>query len=335
MLRQRSAPTKRSTTRRGRTKSKLSAAKKTNTSQNGIRRLESFRRLHLSAKRRASAKKHKNKEISNAKSKANKTNEQTFTKEFIKLIYKILIPCIEHAFRGADINPISNGHTNHLFQVGLPEPFVLNNRGFKKEYSYVIEMYKCKIIIVLGPRNFTIFIVPYIQEHNKNTHNYDEGSSNTISITYQATRGMYIYGVKSLNEPRISGSILNSCMFDICKSMKIPNVFIADEAGPNCMWSDRIKINNFSILRVIVGKPTFYEGLPGHFFDPKKAEAEKKILEQTNEEDKAFIKEYLKLEKIDNPEGCDRINHITEQAIALLPDPKYPELTKYVMTPYQ
>jgi len=117
--------------------------------------------------------------------------------------------------------------------------------------------------------------------------------------------------------------------------MKIPNVFIADEAGPPCVWDDKMTIHNFSIIRAIVGKPTFYESLPGHFFDPEKADAEKRILQQTNDDDKAFIKEYLKLEPIKNSQGCERINQITDRAIASLPNPKYPEITKYVMTPYQ
>lgn len=265
-----------------------------------------------------------------------KTKEEIFTEEFMDLIYNILIPYNKGIFKDI-VDLTTNGHTNHLFKVGLPKPFLLqeyayNGTVFKKEYRYVIERSKCKIIIVLVPKNFTIFMNTY-EDDNKNTPSFDESTSNNISISYQPNRKMYIYGIKSLNEPRIRGNTLNKCMFDICNSMKIPNVFISDAAGVPCAWDDKITLQNFSIIRAIVGKSTFYESLTGHFVDPEKAKLEKIILEQTNDDDKAFINEYLKFNPIKNSKGCDRINEITKSALNKLD--KHPEITQYVMTPYQ
>ena len=145
---------------------------------------------------------------------------------------------------------------------------------------------------------------------------------------------MYIYGIRSSSNltPTISGNILNNIMFQVYKAMKIKQIFISDSAGIACSWDERISLDHFSILRVIGGKNTFYESLPGHFLNPSEAEKERAIIQDVSSEDKSFVKEYLKLDKRKNSEGCHRINHIIEQAMKKIKLNN--DLLKYVMTPY-
>jgi len=69
---------------------------------------------------------------------------------------------------------------------------------------------------------------------------------------------MYIYGVKANGEgPKISGNVFNKAALDICREMHIPQLFISDSAGIPCYWNENIELKHFSVLRVMVGKPTF------------------------------------------------------------------------------
>jgi hypothetical protein len=338
MLKQRSAPTKKYNSRsknqsvsrkssRKSIKRRLSAARsfKRPTSSGSYLPTKSFNRMI--------------KNVMNAKER-HKSEIKQLSRNYMDFIAS-LSGELERIFHNYDpsLYKDESGKTMHLLKVGLPYHKVVE-LGHKKEYNVQLTD-KYQALISLFNKSFSITILPLI--NGDITQGYEEhGNTNNTSISYQDRRKMYIYGVKASSylTPHISGTVLNRSMFDICRAMKISQVFIADSAGVNCPWDESISIGHFSILRVIGGKPTFYESLSGHFLNPEKAQEEKDILErETPLEEKDFIKKYLQLKKEKNTEGCHRINAIIDSAIEKLNNHAgkskdfVPHLFEYVMTP--
>ncbi len=333
MLKQRSAPTKKYNSR---------SKNKESVSRPSIRRLSRARSFKTSRSRsnlRTNSFTRMIKNVMNAKQR-DKSELKQLTKNYIDFIASFSGE-LERIFH--DYNPASykdeSGKTMHLLKVGLRYNKVLE-LGHKKEYNVQLTD-KYQALISLFNKSFSITILPLID--GDITQGYEEhGNTNNTSISYTDKRKMYIYGVKASSPltPRISGTVLNNSMRDICRAMKISQVFISDSAGVNCAWDESISIDHFSILRVIGGKSTFYESLPGHFLNPEKAQEEKDILErETSLEEKEFVKKYLHLKKEKNRDGCDRINAIIESAIEKLNNHAgkskdfVPHLFEYVMTP--
>jgi hypothetical protein len=334
MLKQRSAPTKKYNSR---------SKNKGTVSGPSIRRrvsaARSFKRSRSRSKLRTNSFTRMIKNVMNAKER-DRSELKQLTMNYIDFITSFSgeLERIFHHYEPESYKDES-GKTMHLLKVGLPYHNVVN-MGHKKEYNVQLTD-KYQALISLFNKSFSITILPLID--GDIIHGYKEqGNTNNTSISYQDRRKMYIYGVKASSPltPRISGTVLNRSMFDICKAMKIGQVFIADSAGVNCAWDESISVDHFSILRVIGGKATFYESLPGHFLNPEKAQEEKDILErETPFEEKVFIKKYLQLKKEKNTEGCHRINAIIDSAIEKLnnhagnPKDFVPHLFEYVMTP--
>lgn len=192
------------------------------------------------------------------------------------------------------------------------------------------------VIIKLNQNCFSLSIVPDDDyEHNTSETNY-------IAFSPERKKSMYIYGVKANGEgPKISGNTFNKAALDICREMHIPQLFISDSAGIPCYWNENIELKHFSVLRVMVGKPTFYESMKGHFLNPEAAAKEKEaIYAAITEEERTIIKEYLN--SLKNPKDpsksgiCDQINEIINKvAKDESGNNKKLEIYDYVATPYQ
>jgi hypothetical protein len=334
MLKQRSAPTK---------KYNSKSKNKGTVSRPSIRRrvsaARSFKRSRSKSKLRTNSFTRMIKNVMNAKER-DKSELKQLTTNYIDFIASFSGE-LERIFRDYDPASYKNesGKTRHLLKMGLPY-HKLVEKGHTKEYNVQLSD-KYQALISLFNESFSITILPLIDGDITKGYKEQDNTNNT-SISYQDRRKMYIYGVKASSPltPRISGTILNRSMFDICKAMKISQVFIADSAGVNCAWDESISVDHFSILRVIGGKATFYESLPGHFLNPEKAQEEKDILErETPLEEKEMVKKYLQLKKEKNPDGCHHINAIIHSAIEKLnnhagkPKDFVPHLFEYVMTP--
>jgi hypothetical protein len=89
----------------------------------------------------------------------------------------------------------------------------------------------------------------------------------------------------------------------------------------------------------MVGKPTFYESMPGHFLNPV-SEEKQFIYNAITEEERTFIKEYLNSLKNDKDPSksdvCNQINAIINKVSKdTSGNDKNLEIYKYVATPYQ
>ena len=192
------------------------------------------------------------------------------------------------------------------------------------------------VIIKLNQNCFSLSIVPQDDyEHNTSETNY-------IAFSPERKKSMYIYGVKANGEgPKISGNAFNKAALDICRQMHIPQLFISDSAGIPCYWNENIELKHFSVLRVMVGKPTFYESMKGHFLNPEAAAKEKEaIYAAITEEERTIINDYLN--SLKNPKDpsksgiCDQINEIINKvAKDESGNNKKLEIYDYVATPYQ
>ena len=151
---------------------------------------------------------------------------------------------------------------------------------------------------------------------------------------------MYVYGVKANGEgPPVSGTNLNKIMMLVCEAMHIPQVYISDSAGIRCHWNKDIELEHFSILRVIAGKPTFYESLKGDFFDVAKAQEEKtRIQSLVTPAEKALVEHYMNslTNSSKEPGDCEALNTIIHRVYTDLKTFRggKPELFRYVATPY-
>lgn len=149
-------------------------------------------------------------------------------------------------------------------------------------------------------------------------------------------------GVKANGKgPKISGNVFNKAALDICREMHIPQLFISDSAGIPCYWNENIELKHFSVLRVMVGKPTFYESMAGHFLNPEAAAKEKEAIHAAvSEEERTIIKDYLN--SLKNPKDpsksgiCDQINEIINKvAKDESGNNKKLAIYDYVATPYR
>jgi hypothetical protein len=171
---------------------------------------------------------------------------------------------------------------------------------------------------------------------------------NSIGFSDSKRRQMYIYGIKANHDdgPRIQGRVFNKATFDICKAMRVTRLFISDHAGIGCYWDNDIELEHFSILRAIIGEPTYYENefKDGHFYEPEKAVLEKKLLQETKKitsDEREFVREYFKSlkhqsDKVGNTDGCKELNRIIKKAIDILGGTLDDiAITKYVVMPFK
>ena len=157
--------------------------------------------------------------------------------------------------------------TTHFYNT-INAKLKRKNSELEIQYNMYYELgeFPCgeyKIIIIYNKTNFQLYIIGSIVNFGK-----ESGINNTnISFSDARTHKMYIYGIKTNGiGAKISGNILNKYAFEICKSMYIPKLYISDSAGIKCHWDEKIELNHFSILRVIVGNPTFLRIITMIFF---------------------------------------------------------------------
>jgi hypothetical protein len=215
-------------------------------------------------------------------------------------------------------------HDIEVLEIGFNSYYKIGKIGEEDDYM---------IVIKLNQSCFTLSIVPNDQ------YDYNSQETNYIAFSPERKYNMYIYGVKANGDgPKISGNVFNKAAFDICKAMRIPELFISDSAGIPCYWNENIELKHFSILRVMVGKPTFYESMPGHFLNPV-SEEKQFIYNAITEEERTIIKEYLNsLKEPKDPSKTDVCNQINAIIHKVSKDSsgndKNLEIYKYVATPY-
>jgi len=254
--------------------------------------------------------------------------------EFMYIIQNKLLPIIDIIFSSYVYDPANFIKPTEYLNTKLKENngLTILESGFNSIYEIgEITDSDYRIIIKLNKTSFSLLIVPL--DNFENTVN-----TNNIAFSPDRTLKMYVYGVKANGiGPQISGNVLNSAAFLICKAMHIPQLYISDSAGVKCYWDESIELQHFSILRVMAGKPTFYASLPGHFFDEAKAMAEiQKIQESITQEEKGYILHYLySLKNKQEPskgDDCNKINNIIENGIKILG--AKPEIFRYIAMPY-
>jgi hypothetical protein len=211
--------------------------------------------------------------------------------------------------------------------------FQLLEDGYNQIYRVcIIPETNYQITLTLNQRSFSLSTVPL-------DNYYNTTRTNNLSLSPDRNKKMYIYGVKANGDgPRIRGNVLNRVAFMICEAMHIPELYISDSAGVACYWDPDIELEHFSILRVIAGKTTFYESLPGHFLKVEEAMREKeKLQSEISTSDKLYVLQYLEsLQHNSAPqigENCSKIKEIIRMAIHMLP--KHPAIFQYVATPYR
>lgn len=267
-------------------------------------------------------------------SHADPDSESDKSSIFIQIISQKLLPLINELFQDYIDEPDNFlKPTNHLCTKLLNTNLEKLEEGYNTVYRIdIIPDTNYQIILTINKNSFSLLIVSI--DNFENTPEI-----NNISVSPQRDIKMYIYGVKANGiGPKIKGNVLNSTAFEICKAMHIPELYISDSAGVKCYWDERIELEHFSILRVMVGKPTFYESLNGHFFNVEKAMEEKERIQTSiTEEEKQYILYYLSClqnnKKIDSEkDNCNKINEIIKRGLLLLPEK--PEIFRYVATPY-
>lgn len=256
------------------------------------------------------------------------------SEKILTIIYSTLIPKIKEVFSSFifDANDFEKPtkHLNTKLKENC-EPFLRFSlpNAFKNLYKIGDIDDGYGVFLELTDFGMSISILDLDFFQNTSDTNY-------ISISRDTGKRMYIYGIKTNgNGPTVSGNAFNQVMFNICKEMCITQVFISDSASVQCYFDNTIGINHFSLMRAVIGKPTFYSSLPGHFFNQESAQREIEIVQSgISPEEKQNIRDYLDKKNFrDTPsESCGQINKIIEKASALLPP--YPELYKYVVTPY-
>jgi hypothetical protein len=253
---------------------------------------------------------------------------QDKSSEFNAIIRTSLLPVLHDLFHGYKKTDDFLQPTSHLYSELNQSPFELLEDGFTRIYRIgVFDDNEYQVVLQINKNSFALLIVPL--------SNFENTSRTTnISCSPDRKNKMYIYGIKANGDgPKVSGNVLNQTIMLICKEMCIPQLYISDSAGVKCFWDDRIEIQHFSLLRVMIGKPTFYSSLPGHFFDPEEATKEITMLQKsTDEEDKAYIRHYLTFQPPKGQDDCNRLNHIISKGMDLLgPNPA---IFKFVATPY-
>jgi len=202
--------------------------------------------------------------------------------------------------------------------------------GFNSTYR-IYRAGGAQVILVINNSAFSMLIVPA---------NSIDPTVRTTNFSVSANRqlNMYMYGLKANGlGPKVSGNELNATAVIVCRAMHIKKVYIYDAAGISCFWNPAIEIDHFSILRVLVGRPAFYESMPGEFFNAAAAAAEKQLLQRAiSPEEKEYIIHYLDAVETNRPpsplDRCERVRHIVHKALALL-GPS-PAIFSYVATPY-
>lgn len=250
------------------------------------------------------------------------------------IIYSTLIPKVREVFSSFVFDPNDfekpTKHLNTKLKENC-EPFLRFSLAGAYKNLYKIGDIDDEYGVFLELTDFGMSISILDLDFFQNTPD-----TNYISISRDTGKRMYIYGIKTNgNGPTLGGNVFNKVMFDICKEMFVTQVFISDSASVQCYFDNTIGINHFSLMRAIIGKPTFYSSLPGHFFNQEAVQREIEIIQTgTSPEEKQNIRDYLdkKIFKETPSESCDQINTIIQKASALLPP--YPELYKYVVTPY-
>lgn len=149
---------------------------------------------------------------------------------------------------------------------------------------------------------------------------------NNIGLLRDSKYNMYMYGIKAngKDRPYVSGTILNNSMLKIARAMHIKNIILKDSASVTCYLDNSIKIEHFSIMRLIAGKGIFYQSsFPvGYFYNNDDAMKDIEYINSiVTEEDKQIINEYLsyiekKQNKIDKgTELCNKINEIIKKVM--------------------
>jgi len=209
--------------------------------------------------------------------------------------------------------PAANiSQTQYLHSIDLG--YELNTEsGYSKLYNLEND-----IVFESGPKSISI---KFMDKDGKQL------GLNNVGFSWDNNRKMYVLGVKMSGPgPKISGTAAITHLKHIAHAMKIDALYLHDAAGIECYTSPRgrpIEIKHFSILRVIVGKPTFYEAFGGVFNHPDNAARAKELLQtEISDKDKATCLAYMQaLGKTPKPEDeslCTNINRIIQESLVKL-----------------
>ena len=260
------------------------------------------------------------------------------SEEFKRIVSEKLLPIIYDIFKTYVDDP-SNflKPTDYLNSKLKENKYNASLRVLEKGFNSIYEVGEIddsgfKVVITINPNSFLLTIVPL--------DNYQNNARlNNLSFSPDRNLRMYIYGVKANGiGPKISGNVFNTIAFDICKAMHIPQLYISDSAGIKCYWDESIELQHFSILRVMVGKPTFYASIPGHFYNQDKAmEETSRIQGSITSEERDYILHYLDSLKTNreptSEDDCKKIQDIIDKGLSVLG--KKPEIFRYVATHYR
>jgi len=249
-------------------------------------------------------------------------------------ISEVLFPLLDRIFTNYVV-PAANPFdpTNVLLQYLLrtsTSGLECIEHGFNSVFLVATIMDNFFVLLKLNTTCLTLFISDETMDSSEN--------STYIGLSPDRKRQMYVYGVKSGSiGPRISGNILNRLMIEICKRMHIESVFISDGAGVGCYCDSNTEIQHFSVLRVLLGKPTFYSSLPGNFEDPIKAHYEIKLLQNSiSKHEKMILVEYMS--KMTSQltctlDLCAQVNGIISRLLLLLSP--HPAFFNYIVKPME
>ena len=263
------------------------------------------------------------------------------SEEFKRIISDNLLPIIHDIFKTYVDDPSNFLKPTNYLNTKLKENNYENKytdslRVLEKGFNSIYEVGQLvdsgfNVVITINPNSFLLTIVPLDNYQN-------DVRLNNLSFSPDRKLGMYIYGVKANGiGPKISGNVFNTVALDICKLMHISQLYISDSAGIKCYWDESIELQHFSILRVMVGKPTFYASLPGHFYNQDKAMEEMSRIQQSiTSEERDYILHYLDSLKTNSKptsdDDCKKIQDIIDKGIQVLGEK--PEIFRYVAIPY-
>ena len=142
--------------------------------------------------------------------------------------------------------------------------------------------------------------------------NGTEANRNNVQCSWDTPRHTYFLGVKMNDDgPRLPGKTAIRYLLAIAQAMTIKQIFVSDTASIGS-----IPIHNFSLLRIIAGKPGYYEQFPGRYLDPVAAAKSKSVLQSIHPNNIQLCCQAM----VDKKGDVDELNRIVQGAIKLLKD---------------
>jgi hypothetical protein len=140
--------------------------------------------------------------------------------------------------------------------------------------------------------------------------NGTEANRNNVQCSWDTPRHMYFLGVKMNDDgPRLPGKTAIRYILTIAHAMTIKQIFVSDTASIGT-----VPIHNFSLLRIIAGKPGYYEQFPGRYVNSEAAAKSKSVLQSIHPNSIQLCYQHV----VDKKGDVDELNRIVQAAIKLL-----------------